>query len=57
MTSSSALSRTINFNSIVVLVIHVFLDNFHNTAALPSVKIYSLVDFESLVSDIQLISL
>jgi hypothetical protein len=41
----------------MVLVIHVFLDNFHNTAALPIVKIYPLVDFESLVSDIQFTSL
>jgi hypothetical protein len=36
------------------LMIHICLDNFHDTASSPSVKIYSLVNFESLVSDIQL---
>jgi hypothetical protein len=39
------------------LTIHVFLEDFHNTVALPSIKTYPLVYFESLVLDIQLASL
>jgi hypothetical protein len=39
------------------LVIHDCLVDFHNTTTPPNVKTYPLVDFESLVSDIQLVSL
>jgi hypothetical protein len=57
LTSSLTLSTTINFDSIVNLVIHIYLEDFHDIATLPSVKIYPLVDFKFLISDIQLASL
>jgi hypothetical protein len=39
------------------LVIHVCLEDFHNTVTPPSVKTCILVDFEFLMLDIQLASL
>jgi len=36
------------------LAIHVYLDNFHDIIAPPSIKTYPLMDFEFLVSGIQL---
>jgi hypothetical protein len=51
-TSSSTLSRTINSNSIIDLMIHFYLENFYDTIASSSVKIYPLVDFKSLVLNI-----
>jgi len=36
------------------LAIHVYLENFHDIIAQPSIKTYSLVDFEFLMSGIQL---
>jgi hypothetical protein len=36
------------------LIIHVYLEDFHDIANPPSVKIYPLMDFESLVPNIQL---
>ena len=55
--SSPALSKAINLDYIVDLAIHVCLDDFHDIATPPIVNIYPLVDFESLVSDIQFASL
>jgi len=39
------------------LMIQTCLGNFHDTVAPPSIKIYLLVDFESLMLEIQLASL
>jgi len=39
------------------LVIHVYLKDFHDTAAPQSMKIYPLVDLKSLALNIQLTSL
>ena len=55
--SSPVLSNAINSDSIVDLAMHVCLEDFQETAALSKVKTYPLVDFESLVSDIQFASL
>ena len=51
--SSPALSKEINFDSIVDLEIQVCLDYFQDTTAPPSVNTYPLVDFVSLVLVIQ----
>ena len=55
--SSPALSKTMNFDSIVERAIHVCLKDFQNTAAPPRVNTYPLVDFDSSESVIQLASL
>jgi len=55
--SSSALSKGIDFDSIVEREIHVCLKDFQNTAAPPRVNMYPLVDFDSPESAIQLVSL
>lgn len=39
------------------LEMHVWLEDFHDTATSPSMKTYSIIDFECLVSNIQLPSL
>jgi len=39
------------------LAIHVYLECFHDTFIPPNMKTYPLVNFESLVSDINLASL
>jgi len=39
------------------LAIHIYLECFHATSIPPNMKTYPLVDFESLVSDINLASL
>ena len=54
--SSPALSKAINYDSIVDLAIHVCLDDLQDTAAPPNVNTYPLVDFVSLVSVIQFAS-
>ena len=54
--SSSALSKAINSNSIVDLAKQVYFEDFQDTVAPPTVKTYPLVDFESLVSNIQFAS-
>ena len=53
---SPTLSKAMNFDSIVDLAMQVCLEDFQDIAAPPRVKIYPLVDFESLVSDIQFAS-
>ena len=55
--SSLALSKAMNSDSIVEQAIHVGLKDFQDTAALPRVNTYLLVDFDSLESTIQLASL
>ena len=45
-----------NFDSIVDLAMQFCLEDFQDTDAPPSIKTYPLVDFESLVSDIQFAS-
>ena len=45
--SSPALSKTINFDSIVKRAMHVCLKDFQDTAAPPRVNTYPLVDFDS----------
>ena len=54
--SSPALSKDINFDSILDLVMQVCMEDFQDTTAPPRVKTYPLVNFESLVSDIQFAS-
>ena len=54
---SPALSNAMNSDSIVDRAIYIYLEDFHDTAAPPSVKTNPLVDLESAVSDIQLASL
>ncbi|CAL5433238.1 unnamed protein product [Camellia sinensis] len=54
--SSPALSKAMNSDSIVDLAMQVCLEDFQDTAAPPRVKTYPLVDFKSLVSDIQFAS-
>jgi hypothetical protein len=41
-TSSLALSREINFYSIMDLAMHIFLEDFHDKTTPPSMKTYSL---------------
>ena len=55
--SSAALSSAMNSDSIVDLAIQVYFEDFHEIAALPSVKTYPLVDLKSFTSDIQFGSL
>ena len=55
--SSAAVSKAINYDSIVERAIHVCLDDFHDTAAPPSVNTYPLVDLLSVLPEIQLASL
>jgi hypothetical protein len=55
--SSPALLRVINSDSIMDLAIHVYLECFNDTFIPPNMKTYPLVNFESLVSDINLASL
>ena len=50
--SFDVLSNAMNFDSMVDRAIHVYLEDFHDTATLPSVKINQLVDLESNVSNI-----
>jgi hypothetical protein len=54
LASSPTLSKVMNSNFIVYLAIYICLEDFHDTSAPPSVKTYILVDFEFLMSDIQL---
>ena len=51
-TSSPALSKAINADSIVERTMHVFLEDFQDTAAPPRVNTCPLVDFDSLESAI-----
>ena len=46
-TSSPALSKAINFDSIVKRTMHICLEDFQDTAAPLRVNTYSLVDFDS----------
>ena len=55
--SSLTLSKAMNSDSIVEQAIHVCLKDFHDTAALPRVNMYPLVDFDFSESAIQLASL
>ena len=55
--SSPALSKAMNFDSIVEWVIHVCLKDFQDTAAPPRVNTYPLFDFDFSESAIQLTSL
>ena len=55
--SSLALSKAMNSDSIVERAIHVCLKDFQNTTAPPRVNTYTLVDFDSSESAIQLASL
>jgi len=55
--SSPALSKAMNSDSIVERAIHVCLEDFQDTAALPRVNTYPLVDFDFSESAIQLASL
>ena len=55
--SSSALSISINFNSIVEWAIRVCLKYFQDTVGPPRVKTYPLVDFNLSESAIQLASM
>ena len=55
--SSVALSKAMNSNSIVDLAMHVYLEDFQETAAPSKVNTYSLMDFKSFISDIQFASL
>ena len=50
--SSVALSRAINFDSIVNRAKHVYLEDFQDITTPPSMKTYPLVDFESFIDDI-----
>jgi hypothetical protein len=43
-----ALSKIINFDCIMDLAIHIFLEEFQEIGARSSLKSYRLVDFESL---------
>ncbi|KAL2534468.1 Uncharacterized protein Adt_07819 [Abeliophyllum distichum] len=54
--SSPHLSKAINSDSMVDLAITVCLEDFHDIAAPPKVNTNPLVDFESLISYIQLAS-
>ena len=56
-TSSLALSKAMNSDSIVERAMHVCLEDFQDTAAPPKVNMYPLVDFDSSESTIQLASL
>ena len=51
--SSPVLSKAINSDFIVDLAMQVCLDDFQDTAALPNVNTWPLVDLESFVSKIQ----
>ena len=55
--SSPALSKVMNFNSIMERSIHVWLEDFQDIVAPLRVNTYSLVDFDSSKSAIQLTSL
>jgi len=44
-----ALSKAVKSNSIINLAMHIFLENFQNTATSSSTKIYPQVIFEFLV--------
>ena len=55
--SSLALSKAMNFDSMVDRAIHVFLEDFHDIYAPPKVNIYPLVDLDSKLLEIQLASL
>jgi len=55
--SSPALSKAINFDSIVERAMQVCLKDFQDTVAPPRVNTYSLVDFDFSESAIQLASL
>ena len=48
-----ALSRVMNSDSIIERVIHVCWEDFQDITVPPSMKTYSLMDFESFISDIQ----
>jgi hypothetical protein len=54
---SLILLKTINFNFIMDIVIHIYLEDFHDTNILLSIKINRLVNFKSLLSNIQFASL
>ena len=54
---SPHLSKTMNSDSIVDRDIHVYFEDFHDTAAPPSVNTYPLVDFVSFILEIQLASM
>ena len=53
---SPALFEAMNSESIVDLAMQVCLEDFQDTATPPRVKTYPLVDFKSLVADIQFAS-
>lgn len=50
-------ARAINSDSMVDRAIHVYFEDFHDTAAPPRVNTYPLVDLVSKLSEIQLASL
>ena len=54
--SSPTLSKVMNSDFIVDRAMHVCFVDFQEIAAPPRVKTYPLVDFQSLVSNIQLAS-
>ena len=55
--SSPHLSNVMNSDFIVDRDIHVYFEDFHDTAAPPSMNTNPLVDFVSFISEIQLASL
>ena len=52
--SSLAISKAINYDSIIDRAIHICLEDFQDTAAPSRVNMYPLVDFDSSESGIQL---
>ena len=50
--SSPALSKAMNFDSMVDHAIHVCLEDFHDISRPPKVNIYPLVDLDSKLSEI-----
>ena len=56
LASDPPFSKATNFDSIMNLTMQVSLNNFQETTLSTSVNIYSLVDFTSSVSEIQLAS-
>ena len=55
--SSPALSKAMNSDFIVEWAMHIYLNDFQDTAAPPRVNTYPLVGFDSSESAIQLVSL
>lgn len=56
-TSSLYLCKGTNLDFIVKEAIAIYLDDFHDTTASVDVNTYPLVDFESFILDIQIVSI